>query len=124
MDLITLAMAKKYVRESLAGAGALKGDKGDPGLSAYETAVKNGFSGSEADWLASLKGKNGETPRIGEDGKWYVGNQDTGVVATPVMSYVALTDIPTVNGKEITGNLTSEDIGIKSMTNQEVDELF
>lgn len=29
------------------------------GLSAYEIAVKNGFSGTEQEWLASLKGTNG-----------------------------------------------------------------
>lgn len=29
------------------------------GLSAYEIAVKNGFEGSEQDWLASLKGEPG-----------------------------------------------------------------
>lgn len=29
------------------------------GLSAYEVAVKNGFGGTEAEWLESLKGKNG-----------------------------------------------------------------
>ena len=30
IDVITLALAKKYTRESLEGAGALKGEKGDP----------------------------------------------------------------------------------------------
>ena len=30
------------------------------GLSAYEIAVKNGFEGSESEWLDSLKGENGE----------------------------------------------------------------
>lgn len=37
----------------------LKGEKGDPGPagpSAYEVAVKNGFKGSEAEWLLSLRG--------------------------------------------------------------------
>ena len=29
--------------------------KGDTGLSAYDVAVKNGFVGSESDWLSSLK---------------------------------------------------------------------
>lgn len=32
-----------------------KGDKGDPGLSAYQEAVNNGFKGSEAQWLDSLQ---------------------------------------------------------------------
>lgn len=31
MDLVTLAAAKKYTDETLAGAGAVKGEKGDPG---------------------------------------------------------------------------------------------
>ena len=29
-------------------------------LSAYDIAVKNGFVGTEAEWLASLKGLNGD----------------------------------------------------------------
>jgi hypothetical protein len=33
-----------------------KGDKGDPGASAYEVAVAEGFVGDEAAWLASLEG--------------------------------------------------------------------
>jgi hypothetical protein len=44
MDLVTYALCKKYVKASLAGAGALKGEDGK---SAYEIAVQNGYSGSE-----------------------------------------------------------------------------
>ena len=32
----------------------IQGPQGEPGLSAYEIAVKNGYSGSESEWLASL----------------------------------------------------------------------
>lgn len=39
--------------------------KGDPGESAYELAVLAGFSGTESEWLASIKGDTGE---IGETG--------------------------------------------------------
>ena len=42
-----------------------QGDKGDDGDSAYQVAVDNGFSGTEAEWLASLQGETG-TP--GADG--------------------------------------------------------
>jgi hypothetical protein len=35
------------------------GDPGDDGLSAYEIAVSNGFSGTEAEWVASLAGADG-----------------------------------------------------------------
>ena len=80
IDVVTLALAKKYTKESLAGAGALKGEKGDPftykdftpeqllalkgetgieGKSAYQIAVEKGFIGTETEWIASLKGKNG-----------------------------------------------------------------
>lgn len=37
------------------------------GLSAYEIAVKNGFVGTEAEWLESLKGNNGEDGTNGKD---------------------------------------------------------
>lgn len=47
MDLITLALARK--------GGGGTGAPGKDGLSAYEIAVKNGFEGSEQDWLNSLQ---------------------------------------------------------------------
>ena len=77
IDVVTLALAKKYTRESLEGMGAIKGEKGDPftyddftpeqllalkgengidGKSAYQLAVNGGFVGTEAEWIASLKG--------------------------------------------------------------------
>lgn len=48
-----------------------KGDKGDDGVngkSAYELAVLNGFTGVEAQWLASLKGEKGDTGERGPEG--------------------------------------------------------
>ena len=37
------------------------------GDSAYEIAVKNGFEGTEEEWLLSLKGDPGYTPQKGVD---------------------------------------------------------
>lgn len=37
------------------------GGDGSPGLSAYEVAIKNGFEGSEEEWLLSLRGEKGNT---------------------------------------------------------------
>ena len=89
IDVVTLALAKKYTKESLAGAGALKGEKGDPfsyddftpeqllalkgengidGKSAYQLAVEKGFVGTEAEWVASLKGETGPIGPQGEIG--------------------------------------------------------
>ena len=44
--------------------------------SAYWSAVQHGFEGTEEEWLASLRG---ESPYIGENGNWWVGDTDTGV---------------------------------------------
>lgn len=43
------------------------GGSGESGLSAYEIAVKNGFEGTEQEWLDSLQGKDGYTPQKGVD---------------------------------------------------------
>ena len=90
VDVETLALAKKYTRESLEGAGALKGEKGDPftyddftpeqllalkgengidGKSAYQLAVNNGFVGTEAEWITSLKGETGPIGPAGPQGQ-------------------------------------------------------
>jgi hypothetical protein len=45
-----------------------KGDKGDPGIngeSAYQVAVRNGFVGTESEWLNSLKGEKGDKGYVG-----------------------------------------------------------
>lgn len=59
------------------------GGSGENGDSAYEIAVKNGFEGTEAEWLSSLKGKDGSTPYI-IDGYWYVDGVNTQVKAEGV----------------------------------------
>ena len=80
IDVVTLALAKKYTKESLAGVSALKGEKGDPfiyddftpdqllalkgengidGKSAYQLAVEKGFTGTLDEWIVSLKGETG-----------------------------------------------------------------
>lgn len=46
------------------------------GKSAYEIAVENGFEGTEAEWLESLKGEKGADGKDGIDGKNGVDGQD------------------------------------------------
>lgn len=49
------------------------------GRSAYQAAVKNGFMGTEAEWLKTLKGEPGKTPEKGvdyEDGRTPVKGED------------------------------------------------
>ena len=71
-------------------AAASVGEDLPRGKSAYEIAKENGFNGTEAEWLASLKGEpgaagasgkdgeNGKTPYVGDNGNWYIGADDTG----------------------------------------------
>lgn len=119
MDMVTYALLKKYVQNSLAGAGALQGQDGK---SAYEIAKEQGFSGSEEEWITSLTGKTGETPYIGSNGNWFIGAVDTNVSATPIKSYNDLEDKPTLNGNIIEGDIVIESIplnDIKAMFEKE-----
>lgn len=116
MDIITYALAKRYIKASLAGAGALKGEDGE---SAYEIAVRNGFSGSEVEWISSLAGTPGETPYIGANGNWYIGAVDTEVRASGVTSYNDLENKPTLNGEVIQGDMVINSIPLNT-----IDELF
>lgn len=52
MDLVSYALAKKYTDKAIAGAGPIKGEKGDDGF----------------------------TPYIGNNGNWFIGDTDTGVL--------------------------------------------
>lgn len=116
LDLITYALLKKYVQTSIAGAGAIQGKDGK---SAYEIAVENGFSGSEQEWINTLAGKPGDTPYIGNNGNWFIGEVDTGISATPTNDYNSLTNKPTLNGEVIEG-----DLEINSIPLSDIDNLF
>ena len=50
------------------GSSGAQGLPGQPGLSAYQIAVNNGFVGTEAEWLASLRGATGPAGPQGSRG--------------------------------------------------------
>jgi len=52
-----------YINGVLAAGG-----RGEAGKSAYESAAANGFSGTETEWLASLRGEPGPAGPPGEKG--------------------------------------------------------
>jgi len=66
-----------------------------------------------------LVGKPGDSPYIGANGNWFVGAVDTGVAATPSLSYNDLTNKPTLNGETIEG-----DMEISSIPLESIDALF
>ena len=47
---------------------AASGGGGTPGISAYQIALKNGFVGTEAQWLTSLQGAVGPAGAVGPQG--------------------------------------------------------
>lgn len=77
MDITSYILSKRYIEDSLQGAGALKGK------SAYEIACENGFKGTPAEWLVTLQG---DTPTIGPNGTWVIGDNDTGIIASPSLA--------------------------------------
>lgn len=83
MDITTYVLLKKYITDSLAGAGALVGK------SAYQVAIDNGFQGTEQEWLQSLIGSS---PTIGENGNWFIGGTDTGTPVSPDLTEYATKD--------------------------------
>ena len=54
------------------------GGAGEPGKSAYEIAVENGFEGDEQAWLESLKGEKGDKGDAGLQGPPGVDGKDGG----------------------------------------------
>lgn len=57
---------KEWVQDTLRGQGALIGENG---ISAYEVAVENGFTGTQTEWLESLRGADGNDGNNGNDGQ-------------------------------------------------------
>lgn len=122
MDLVSYALAKKYVDATLKGMGALQGQ---PGESAYDIAVKYGYEGSEQEWLKSLIGAPGQTPYIGANLHWFINGEDTGVAAQ-VSDYNLLTNKPTLNGQELGGEISMsiKDINVVEATDEDIDKLL
>lgn len=94
---------------------------GPQGYSAYEVYVQNGGTLSETEWLASLKGKDGQngsdglngtkgqdgiTPTIGDNGNWYLGDTDTGKPSRGEKGDTGGVSLEEV--KEITGKLKDD----------------
>lgn len=60
-------LTKKIMCIALAAVAAISLVACGEPLSAYDVAVKNGFSGTEAEWLGSLKGEPGASGKDGEN---------------------------------------------------------
>lgn len=143
------------------------------GLSAYEVAVKNGFVGTEEEWLESLvgngidtvsidddgyltlvftkgssyttpisiKGENGHSPYIGDNGNWYeyddtqdkyidsgytsaivlgnglVRDLDTGAIS---VNYNDALNLPSIESVTLKSNKTLPDLGLQPIDAEDI----
>ena len=89
--------------------------KGDPGKSAYEVAVEQGFVGTEEEWLESLKGPQGDSAYQVAVEQGFVGTKDqwleslrgpegpqgvSGGMLFPVMNFNPEDGVLTISGLE------------------------
>lgn len=91
-----LALAKSYVKKTLQGQGALKGQDG------FSPTVKENQSNTDNDYRLDITDKNGTitTPNLkGSDGSG--------------SDYKQLKNKPSIGGVEIDGNKTLDDLGIQ-----------
>ena len=82
MDILTYILCKKYTDSAVSQSGLA-------GKSAYEIAKENGFIGTEKEWLESLEGNS---PYIGKNGNWFIGEIDTGIQASADINMIPLTE--------------------------------
>ena len=73
--------------------------KGDPGKSAYEIAVEQGFVGTEEEWLESLKGQDGAQGPQGPQGPQGEPGVSGGMLF-PVMEFNPEDGVLTISGLE------------------------
>jgi len=105
-DGATLSFATGAGLDGSTGDKGPKGDKGPDGLGAYEMAVAGGYSGTEAQWRASLKGDTGNSGTAGANGaqgpagitptfQTTVSVSSAGVGANPTITRNTVTDTST-----------------------------
>lgn len=118
-------------RDGSGGSGGegVPGPTGPTGASAYEIAVENGFTGTETEWLASLKGDpgpQGETGPAGPQGE--PGPQGPQGEPGGVTSFNSRTGAVTPQSGDYTagmvGAIAAEDVtAIKALTEAEYNAL-
>ena len=112
-DGATLSFATGAGLDGSTGDKGPKGDTGPDGLGAYEMAVAGGYSGTEAQWRASLKGETGNPGTAGANGgqgpagitptfQTTVSVSSAGVGANPTITRNTVTDTSTAKTYSLT----------------------
>lgn len=93
MDVTSYILAKRYTDQVIIGAGAIKGAscqiksiepvEGGNNI-IFEWVYSDGSTGEKTLFVRDGEGgQNGQTPYIGDNGHWFIGDVDTGVLAEP-----------------------------------------
>lgn len=104
MEVVQNGESRKVALRNIVTKGdpGVKGDTGTAGKSAFQTAVANGFVGTEAEWLLSIKGAKGDpgTPGVkGDTGeKGLDGVAMPGTPGTPGVAGKSAYDVAQENG--------------------------
>jgi len=105
------------------GKDGMDGEKGDTGLSAYEIALENGFSGTKEEWIVSLHGVDGTNGKDGLDGVSPTvnvkKNTDTEYILT-VTDKNGSFDTPNLKGKD--GTIEGDE-GLINLVNTKQDQV-
>lgn len=118
IDAVTYAAAVSYVDRTLSGTGAIKGEDGEDGASAYEIARENGFVGTEEEWLETLKGEDGEDGTDGQNGANGVSPTAT-VSKTGKVSTLTVTDVNGTTTVEIMDGEDGSDAVVDGMVSED-----
>lgn len=138
----TLSSSGKKLQGSVSKQSDVVGNLsgvGIRGYSAYELAVKNGYVGTEQQWLEDLKGEKVQLQQ--EDNKIYWKYEDDAnwiflIDLAQVNDYNVLTNKPLINGFELKEDVSLDEIGaqpagkyvnaedVEVLTNEEIEKMF
>ncbi len=90
-------VARQTRQNTKAIENAVAARDGEQGKSAYEVALDNGFSGSEASWLLSLQGSDGQDGSPGAPGVGLQGPRGPAALLATVTSYNSTNKTATVD---------------------------
>ena len=88
--LTAIALAGVVAFSPIMLAGCSAGTNGANGKSAYEIALEDGFVGTEAEWLESLKGSNGHSSYTHIKYAESLPDEDSDILTTGTGDYVGI----------------------------------
>ena len=102
----TYGAVQSLIEASMSGAGAIKGQDGAPGKSAYELAKINGFDGTEQEWLDSLVGEEGKSAYETAKDNGFEGTEEEWLQSLTMEKTVTLAEYEALSDEEKNNGLT------------------